>query len=163
MDYALCGAVACMPGIKSLIFCYDVGCQWWIKFHLRLQNGAPHLKWPSSLKLITAVGKFHLGAHIDDCFAKFSPNFIRRAGQIDGENLEPLWSSLNKISPSTRAMATSFRQETLDWHMNESNWGKMLTICTSSLHNETTVLMGYSRLSTVEEASQCKGEYCTDE
>jgi hypothetical protein len=138
MDYALCGAVEHMPGIKSLIFCYDVGCQWWIKFHRRLQNGVPHLKWPNGLKLITAVGKFHLGAHIDDCFAKFSPNFIRGAGQIDGKNLEPLWSSLNKISPSTRAMATSFRQETLDWHMNEANWGKTLNICESSQRQHDT-------------------------
>jgi hypothetical protein len=128
MDYALCGAIAQLPGIKSVLFCYDVGCQYSRNLKKRLRVGAAHLKWPSGLKITTAVGKFHLGAHIDDCFAKFSPNFIRGAGQIDGENLESLWSSLNKIAPSTRAMATSFRQESLDWHMNESNWGKLTSI-----------------------------------
>jgi hypothetical protein len=128
MDYSLCGAISHFSGIKSVLFCYDVGCQYSRNLKKRLQTGAGHLKWPEGLAITTAVGKYHLGAHIGDCFAKFSLNFIRGAGQVDGKNLEPLWSSLNKIAPSTRAMGTSFHQESLDWHINESNWMKLSSI-----------------------------------
>jgi hypothetical protein len=128
VDYALCGAVAQTPGIKSLLFCYDVGCQWCKNFQRRLTVGAEHLTWPRLMDLTVAVGKFHLGAHIDECFARFALQFVSGAGQIAGENMEQLWSGLNKSAPSMRAMTTSYRRESLDWLMNQSNWVKLLSI-----------------------------------
>jgi hypothetical protein len=74
-----------------------------------------------------AVGKFHLGAHILKCFVYFSLLFIKGAAQNDGEVMERLWSLLNKAAPPTRGMSTSFRRETLDWHMNFLNWLKLLS------------------------------------
>ncbi|KAI5997776.1 hypothetical protein F5J12DRAFT_785008 [Pisolithus orientalis] len=46
-----------------------------------------------------------------ECFARYAPNFIVGAGQVDGEIMETLWSSLNIISPSARGMATPHQQE----------------------------------------------------
>lgn len=117
-----------LPNIKELIFCYDVGCQWSKKFDERLQKGAPYLAWPPGLDITTAVGSFHLGAHIDDCYALFSTNFIKGAAQIDGENLESLWNTVNPAAPSMRGMTTSYCRETLDWLMYQSNWQKVLLI-----------------------------------
>jgi hypothetical protein len=129
MDYSLCGAVAQLPGIPALLLGYDIGCQFHINFEKRLKVGAQYLQFPPGLDLTVAVGKFHLGAHVTKCFAQFSLSFIHGAAIHDGEVLERLWSILNKGAPNTRGMSNSFRMETLDWHMNEMNWSKLLGIC----------------------------------
>ena len=41
-----------------------------------------------SLEITGAVGKWHLAAHIAECFPKFSLNFVEGAGEVDGEILE---------------------------------------------------------------------------
>jgi choline dehydrogenase-like flavoprotein len=86
------------------------------------------LHLPKGLQYISAVGKFHLAAHREECFAKFSLNFVEGAGQQDGEILETLWSNLNKSAGSTRAMTTPHRQEMVDAHILDSNWKKHMNI-----------------------------------
>ena len=75
-----------------------------------------------------AVGKWHLAAHIRECFAKFSLNFIEGSAQVDGEIMETLWSGLDLIAGLTQVMSISHRQEVLDDYMNDSNWKKLLRI-----------------------------------
>ena len=65
-----------------------------------------------------------LGAHVVNCFPKFSLNFIQGIGQVDGEILETLWSVTNKIAGTTRAMGKLHRSEVLDNDMYDSNWKK---------------------------------------
>lgn len=130
MDYSFCQAIAQLPGIPSALVCYDVGCQWCINLSKRLCTGAQYLSLPPELKLTVAVGKFHLGAHITKCFTRYSLNFIHGSAINDGEVLERLWSSLNKGAPNTRSMSDGFRMQTVDWLMNESNWFKLIGICT---------------------------------
>ena len=50
---------------------------------------------------------------------------------VDGEILETLWAALNKIADSTRSQSTAHRHETLDDHMNDSNWKKLIRLSTS--------------------------------
>ena len=50
---------------------------------------------------------------------------------VDGEILETLWAALNKIADSTRSQSTAHRRETLDDHMNDSNWKKLIRLSTS--------------------------------
>jgi hypothetical protein len=52
-------------------------------------------------------------------------------GQVDGEVVETLWSQLNEVSGSTRTMAAFHRRETLDDHMNDSNWKKLIRMVPS--------------------------------
>jgi hypothetical protein len=73
-----------------------------------------------------AIGQFHIHGHQEDCFPKYTPNFIPGIGQVDGEIIETLWSQLNEVSGSTRSMSTFHRRETLNDHMNDSNWKKLL-------------------------------------
>jgi hypothetical protein len=113
--------------MKEALVNYDIACQWSIKFHERV-NQSEHLDIPKNLSIIPAVGKFHLGAHIPECFALFSLNFVHGAGQQDGEILETLWSSLNKVSGSIRAMSKAHRHEVLDDYMRDSNWKKLVGI-----------------------------------
>ena len=47
---------------------------------------------------------------------------------VDSKVLETLWAALNKISDSTRSQSTAHRRETLDDHMNNSNWKKLVNL-----------------------------------
>jgi hypothetical protein len=128
IDYAICQALSYnTTGLPEALIEYDVACQWSIHFAERLQESAT-IHIPDGLSWISGVGKFHLGTHEQTCFAKFSLNFIQGAGQQDGEILETLWAPLNKISSSIRAMSKPARQETMDDHMRDSNWKKLIRI-----------------------------------
>jgi hypothetical protein len=130
MDYALCEALKYnMGGIKDVLVFYDIMCQYWKNFHHRISS-SPHLTIPPGLKFQRAIGLFHVHGHQDTCFARFAPNFIQGAGQVDGEILESLWAPLNLISGSTRSMSTAHRKEILDDHMNTSNWKKLIRMST---------------------------------
>ncbi|KAJ8494654.1 hypothetical protein ONZ45_g13163 [Pleurotus djamor] len=115
------------PGFTLI---YDVNCQYSIHQKQRFEK-APYLKHPPG-RIQYAVGKFHLGAHVESCYAKYSLNYVLGAGQTDGEVLETLWAPLNKIAGSTRAMTLGHRQEVLDDAIYDSNW-KKLTLLASSL------------------------------
>ncbi|KAI6014702.1 hypothetical protein EDC04DRAFT_2870634 [Pisolithus marmoratus] len=91
-------------------------------------KSSPSLLLPPVLEIIPAVGKFHLAAHKLSCFPRYSLNFIKGAGHLDGEILETLWAPFNKISPTARSMSQAHRQEVYDDHMRDSNWKKLVGI-----------------------------------
>jgi hypothetical protein len=128
IDYSICQALKHQTqDMTGALVNYDVACQWSVNFLKRVQeNVSGHLSIPNGLEIIPAVGKFHLGAHIPECFPLFSLNFVHGAGQQDGEILETLWSSLNKVSGSIRAMSKAHRHEVLDDYMRDSNWKKLI-------------------------------------
>ncbi|KAI6028907.1 hypothetical protein F5J12DRAFT_780418 [Pisolithus orientalis] len=68
-----------------------------------------------------SIGLWHVHGHQTECFARYAPNFILGAGQVDSEIMETLWSSLNIISPSAQGMATAHCQELLDFQMNDTS------------------------------------------
>src|SRR5882757_6512158 len=128
VDYSICNAINYRSdGFDASLIIYDVGCQWCIHFSERIAN-CPGLSIPDQRQVTTAVGKFHLSTHKLPCFARFSLNFIEGAGQVDGEILETLWATFNKISPTARSMSQGHRQEILDDHMRDSNWKKLVQI-----------------------------------
>ncbi|KAI6015950.1 hypothetical protein EDC04DRAFT_2608628 [Pisolithus marmoratus] len=116
---------------KALVI-YGVGCQWSINFRSRVKN-SPSLLLPPALEIVPVVGKFHLAAHKLSCFPRYSLNFIKGAGHLDGEILETLWAPLNKISPTARSMTQAHRQEVYDDHMRDSNWKKLVGMVPSLL------------------------------
>ena len=128
IDYSICQALVFnTSGFTKALVEYDIACSWCINFHRRLLENE-YLSVPEDLVIIAAVGKFHLASHRGDCFAKYSLNFVKGAGQQDGEILETLWSSLNKAASSTHAMSKAHRQEVMDDHMRDSNQKKMVHI-----------------------------------
>lgn len=128
IDYSVCNALRHRTeGMTASLVCYDVGCQWSINFLNRVKT-SNHLSLPPGLDVISAVGKFHLGAHIPECFALYSLNFVDGAGQQDGEIIETLWSDTNRFSGSLRAMSKAHRHEVLDDIMRDSNWKKMVNM-----------------------------------
>ncbi len=132
MDFALSEAMKFFTSLKkeplqpAITVIYDVMCQYGVHLEQRLEDG-PFLEKPT-MPIQKAIGKFHLGAHIDSCFSKFSLNFLRGAGHTDGEVLETLWAPLNKIAGSTRSMTLAHRQEVLDDCAYDSNWKKITNL-----------------------------------
>jgi hypothetical protein len=121
MDYSLCQALNYnMTGIPTVLTLYDIMCQFSVNLKDRVAR-SPHLSMPDNLTMRKGIGLFHIHGHQDSCYPRFSPTFIKGAGQVDGEILETLWAPLNQISGSTRSMTAAHRQELLDDHMNDSN------------------------------------------
>jgi Kyakuja-Dileera-Zisupton transposase len=85
------------------------------------------------IDITPAVGKWHLAAHVRECFAKFSLNFIEGSAEVDGEIMETLWSGLDLIAGITQGMTIAHRQEVLDDYINDSNWKKLLHLRRSSI------------------------------
>lgn len=125
MDYSIVQAMNYNSiGLEEYSVIYDLVCKWGVHFEGRMA-ASNTLFLPTFMKLLKAVGKFHLGAHILSCFYKHSLNFITGTGQVDGEIIETLWSGLNRVSSTARAMTKSHRREVLDDYMRDSNWKKL--------------------------------------
>lgn len=124
MDYGFCSAIANFD-TEAAVIIYDICCQWSIHFRKRVSRSR-FLQLAEEFDIVAAVGKWHLGAHVPECFHKFSLNFIEGVGQIDGEIVETLWSVLNKVAGLTRSMSKAHRQEVLDDCINDGNWKKLI-------------------------------------
>ena len=137
MDYALHGALSHrMEGISRVMLLYDINCQYSLHLARRFAQ-SEYLTMPANLEIIPGIGLFHVHGHQEQCYLRYSPSFIQGAGLVDGEVLETLWSQLNKVSGSTRGMATTHRWEVLDRHMNDNNWKKMIGMgksCANTLY-----------------------------
>jgi hypothetical protein len=134
VDYAICGALKYQSvGLPQALVIYDIGCQWIINFKKRLAESS-HLSIPQDVELLVAVGKFHLTAHVKECFARYSLNFVQGSGQVDGEILETLWSPFNFISAPARTMSMASRHQLYDDHMRDSNWKKIVNIGGRNIH-----------------------------
>lgn len=126
MDYSLAQALNNMNlnGIQDVLMLYDIMCQYSKNLHRRFA-GNPFLEFPDNLKIIPGIGLFHVHGHQNSCLVRYAPSFIKGAGQVDGEIIETLWSTLNDTSRTTRTATLAHRTEILDDHMNDSNWKKL--------------------------------------
>lgn len=127
IDYAICQALKQFPGRRAALVIYDICCQWIINFRKRISE-SEWLEWWDDIEITAAVGKWHLAAHIRECFAKFSLNFVEGSAEVDGEIMETIWSGLDEVAGITQAMSIAHRQEVLDDYMSDSNWKKMLRL-----------------------------------
>src|ERR1700683_4526847 len=107
--------------------CMTSMCQFWKHLKTRF-HGNPYLKFPDGVEILRGIGLFHVHGHKDECYSRFALTFIARAGMVDGEVLETLWAVLNGIADSIRSQSTTRQQESLDDHMNDSNWKKMIQL-----------------------------------
>jgi hypothetical protein len=94
-----------MDGLWESLVIYDIMCQYSVYFKDCICTVSDYLSVDPEMKLLGAVGKFHLVNHVDSCFAKWTLNFMQGAGHIDGEILETLWSGINKVSGAARLMS----------------------------------------------------------
>lgn len=129
VDYSVCNALNYnSQGLPESLVVYDVMCQYLVNFQNRLKDVSYYLELDPEVKLLGAIGKFHLADHVDSCFSQWTLNFMKGAGHIDGEIMETLWSGMNKVSGAARSMSKAHRQECLDDYMRDSNWKKTVGI-----------------------------------
>ncbi|THU81806.1 hypothetical protein K435DRAFT_614192, partial [Dendrothele bispora CBS 962.96] len=112
--------------IDTLALIYDAMCHFAVNLPFRLKQSL--LKQPDDckLKILTMIGKWHLGGHQEKCWSQYTLELLLGAGRLDGEILESLWSSLNRSKKSVRALSPAHRQELLDDLMQDSNFKKLL-------------------------------------
>jgi len=126
MDYSLVHAVHHrMDHQQWVVNFYDINCQYSKNLYWHIEENR-FLSLPPRLKIQPGIGIWHVHGHQSECFMRYSPNFIPGVGNVDGEIMETLWSSLNIISPPTWGMAAPHWQEMLDFQMNDSNFLKMV-------------------------------------
>ena len=91
VDFSTCNALNFnTDGLQESILIYDVMCQYLVHFDDRLRDVKSYLSLDPEMKVFGAIGKFHLADHVDSCFSKWSLNFLKGAGHIDGEIMETL-------------------------------------------------------------------------
>ncbi|KAG1863238.1 hypothetical protein DFJ58DRAFT_715175 [Suillus subalutaceus] len=87
---------------------YDVNCQY--NKHLQRRVGESlHLTIPSGMEIIPGIRLWHIHGHQDKCFIWYASNFIPGTARIDA------WG-----------MSMPYRQECLDYQMNNCNFMKMI-------------------------------------
>ena len=131
MDYAFVHALARWQGlIRFILWLYDINCQYHKNLFSRLQGSLSmkEIVDIDQFEIQFGIGLFHVHGHQNSCYCRFAPTFIDGAAMVDGEVIESLWEPLNHIAGSTRAMTYFHRQETIDLHMNDSNWKKTTRI-----------------------------------
>jgi len=129
VDYSVCNALNFnSQGLPESLLIYDIYCQYGVHFQDRLEDVSSYLSLDPEMEILGAIGKFHLSDHVDSCFSKWTLNFMKGSGHIDGEIMETLWSGMNKVSGAARSMSKAHRQETLDDYMRDSNWKKTVGI-----------------------------------
>ena len=136
MDYILVHSLQHkVDPAQQVIHFYDVNCQYNKNLHRHIGN-KQFISLPPNLKIVPGIGIWHVHGHQTQCFAQYAPNFIPEAGNVDGEIMETLWSSLKIISPFTRGMVTPHRQEMLNFHMNDSSFVKMIR-----MHESVSIIL----------------------
>jgi len=114
--------------IKLFVVSYDIACQWYKNFYTRMAEAFP-LSWcinTHDVDIRFLVPKFHLPAHIEKCQQSFSFNYAKSVGRTDGEAPERGWSDLNGLSYSTREMGPGAHQDTIEDHLGDWNWKKIV-------------------------------------
>jgi hypothetical protein len=124
MDYIFTSSIAGV-GLRLITISYDVCCQWFTRFWLRMPKLPPHLHLNIPAANVNAkVPKFHLQSHEEKCHSRFSLGFTKGVGHVDGEGVERNWDELNGQGPSTKEMVPGNRWETLDDCCGHANWRK---------------------------------------
>ncbi|KAF9471567.1 hypothetical protein BDN70DRAFT_909334 [Pholiota conissans] len=126
MDYVFHSATK-DAGVSSFVVSYDIACQWSIKIKERMTTFDPtFFVNDPNVAVRYLVPKFHLPAHIAACRSNYSFNFAKETGRTDGEAPERGWVYINGLAPSTREMGPGTRSDTLDSHMGDENWKKVI-------------------------------------
>ncbi|KAF8964535.1 hypothetical protein BDZ97DRAFT_1918967 [Flammula alnicola] len=123
---------------QGVMLIYDIACQ----YSVHLRDRIRHLL-PVGLQVDRAINHFHVHAHKDECYFRYTTTFIPGAGIVKGQILESNWSILNKISPTARTATLAHRTEMLNNHACDSNHKKTLamtaTLCSRSLDAKAMV------------------------
>ena len=132
VDLALLSAFQPYMGLLRLVRAYDIVCQHAINLKVRAEQLAElmpkfrsaYKMFPEEMKILMAIGKFHMEAHGMDCHYRYSFRYLPGVGMTDGEAQERIWSGQNGIALRTREQASGHRHDTLNYFHDDRNYQK---------------------------------------
>ncbi|PPR06343.1 hypothetical protein CVT24_002518 [Panaeolus cyanescens] len=129
VDYAFVQALAnTNVNVKQKVtIVYDIACQYYIHLRKRIDPLLATIGL-KGLVIDRAIGLFHVHAHKDECFFRYSPTFIPGLAYVVGEGMEPNWSALNPASVMIRSSKPFARADFLDDHTSNHNFRKMMNM-----------------------------------
>ncbi|KAG9082392.1 hypothetical protein FRC06_005092, partial [Ceratobasidium sp. 370] len=127
-DYAFASFVKYVQqdGVLDIGLTYDIWCHWHVKLEERMKKFADEIQLPSDLDLVGGIPKFHLIGHKQSCHDRFSLNYMRYVGRIEGEGCERAWAYLNEMAGSTSEMSPGSRRDTINYLLHDWNFSKMI-------------------------------------
>ena len=128
MDYILLLALK-NNVFKRIVVSYDIACQYSKKFPMRV------VTYPKEMQLDLkncavefVVPQFHVAGHGEDCRSRNSFRYREHMGRTDGENFEQGWAIFNPLSMATREMGPGSRHDTINYHFNDSNFQRVISL-----------------------------------
>jgi hypothetical protein len=118
-------------GISRVGLHYDIVCHYLVNFWgqmSQLQSPLQPITCESFESFVAAIPKFHLAGHTDNCYARFSLNFLTGVGRLDGEGGERCWSNLNHAAGSTCEKGPGSRVDSLNQVMQQWNWSRTVRL-----------------------------------
>lgn len=116
-----------LAGHTSHCITYDIFCHWFPGLLERLHGYGKELPFPLPQgNIVGGVPKFHLAAHREECYIRYSLNNLSGFGRLDGEALERIWAGLNGISGSASEKSPGARMDQLGYHQADWNWVKLI-------------------------------------
>ncbi|KAJ3830964.1 hypothetical protein F5878DRAFT_550023, partial [Lentinula raphanica] len=129
MDYIFASFVKSLSARLRLLVSYDICCQWSKRLKDRLLQLPPLLRLDIVLRVLKfVIPKLHILGHLQKCQEQYSLLFTEGAGESDMEGIERIWSALGLIGNSTKEMGPGSRQETIEDHIGDWNWSKIIAL-----------------------------------
>ncbi|TDL13917.1 hypothetical protein BD410DRAFT_868388 [Rickenella mellea] len=126
MDYVVLSTLS-GTNVKKLILSYDIACQWFKNFRLRISAYPEKMQLNmDEVETDAGIPKLHCKGHGPKCQTCWSFNFIKGSARTCGESIEQIWSGHNAVSMSTREMTPGSRQNTIDDHLGAWNFRKVI-------------------------------------
>lgn len=129
MDYLLASVLQHHDPRLKKVFSYDINCQYHKNLQARLKAMPPRIRLQIVMALFAfVIPKLHVKGHARACQALFSLCLLAGAGMTDGEGIERQWASLGPVATSTREMGPGNRHDTIDDHLANWNWQKIVSL-----------------------------------
>jgi hypothetical protein len=129
MDFIVfCGLAGVF--LLSLVFSYDIVCQWSWNLRDRVRQLPPHIRVEDSLLAGSkyVLSKFHIFNHSPRCQINYLLNYLKWSGRMNGKEPKRFWAHINPLSMSTREMGDGLREDTMDDHIRSWNFHKITKI-----------------------------------
>ncbi|KAJ8088246.1 hypothetical protein PM082_022318, partial [Marasmius tenuissimus] len=103
----------------------------WLQMHPELAYLVEQMRW--------VIPVCHCRNHISSCEPLYLYTYKEGVGEFQGETAELAWDNLNAIGPSIRQMTLGSREDTLNSHIGDWNWRKIVGL-SMQLFNEIETL-----------------------
>ncbi|KAI0691552.1 hypothetical protein C8Q76DRAFT_771966 [Earliella scabrosa] len=127
VDFAVVSGAQPYLSLRLFKQFYDVGCQYMVRFKLRLGVMEQHVPLLDSLttarlpRVEGAIGSWHQYAHKEQCQAFQSPNCLPGCGKADGEMLERTWAVTNPLARRTKEMGRGHCHDVMNDQYSDMN------------------------------------------